>query len=65
MAADVRGAESQVDDVAAARQAPIVDAAERARAEQGEETAPIEEHTATVIDLRTAEPIVEIERLTD
>lgn len=71
MAADVRGAESQVDiTVNAPRQARVNDAAARA-SEHSIETPPTEtqrpadEHTATVIDLRTAEPIVEIDRLTD
>ncbi|NND04309.1 MAG: sugar transferase [Acidimicrobiia bacterium] len=75
MAADARGAESTVDvDVDAIRQAENTEqnavAVERSQVEPPVETTsqtPQQgaEHTATVIDLRTAEPIVEIDHLTD
>ena len=67
MAADVRGAESNVDlEVDAVRQSKITEADARSQVEQPAQTPPHEDdHTATVIDLRTAEPIVEIDRLTD
>lgn len=68
MAADFRGAESAVDanrvDVdRLAQDIPDVDHASVPRAEsEATATRDIEEHTATVIDLRTAEPIIELER---
>ena len=67
MAADVRGAESSVDvNVNTIRQAQASDSADRAQVAVTVETPQMgEEQTATVIDLRTAEPIVEIDRLTD
>lgn len=76
MAADFRGAESQADvDVVATGQAQLIDHAFIEHGVQSDNghhaTAAIRssaqevEHTATVIDLRTAEPIIEIDRLTD
>lgn len=79
MAADLRGAESTVDDdVNVARNGKTPHPVERVALNGTSETlsdsallsgpAPPEieeEHTATVIDLRTAEPILEIDRLTD
>jgi len=67
LAAEVRGAESNVDlEVDAVRQSQIPDSAARSHEERPAENPPQEgQHTATVIDLRTAEPIIEIDRLTD
>ena len=70
MAADATGAETNVDlnVVEATQNVENIrrDTAESPRATSPRETAEqlgAEEHTATVIDLRTAEPVVEIDRL--
>lgn len=66
MAADATGAETGVDvDVDAVRAAHSFESIPRdANGARGDE-APLEteDHTATVIDLRTAEPVIEIDRL--
>jgi lipopolysaccharide/colanic/teichoic acid biosynthesis glycosyltransferase len=66
LAADATGAETGVDvDVDAVRAAHSFESIPRdANGARGDE-APLEteDHTATVIDLRTAEPVIEIDRL--
>ena len=66
MAADARGAETDVDIVIDIDR-QVVDSESVERAAVGAEAArsapPVDETSATVIDLRTAEPIIEIERL--
>ncbi len=65
MAADARGAETDVDiTIDADRQVIESSKVERAVNDApASQVAEVEEQTATVIDLRTAEPIIEIERL--